>query len=114
MLDLTDEIVRASVAERLAALYAGRPVVVGPTILAGATGIVSWLRELGCPVLVVSTGNTLVAADTATGLFAKIDPCAALVRGQRLATVTAGLLRFVDRELGTDFGALEAAPDLRQ
>jgi len=60
------------------------------------------------------TGNTLVAADTATGLFAKIDPCAALVRGQRLATVTTGLLRFVDRELGTDFGALEAAPDLRR
>ena len=59
------------------------------------------------------TGNTLVAADTATGLFAKVDPCAALARGQRLATVTAGLLRLADRELGTGFGALEAAPDVR-
>lgn len=60
------------------------------------------------------TGNTLVAADAATGLFAKLDPCAVLVRGQRLATVNAGLFRFVDREFGTGFGALEAAPDVRR
>jgi hypothetical protein len=60
------------------------------------------------------TGSTLVAADTASGLFAKVDPCAALVRGQRLAPATAGLLRFADRELGAAFGAVEAAPEVRQ
>lgn len=59
------------------------------------------------------TCNTLSAADTPAGLFAKVDPCAALARGQRLAVVNAGLLRFVDRELGTAFGALDAAPDVR-
>ncbi|MCD4526317.1 hypothetical protein [Nocardioides sp. cx-173] len=60
------------------------------------------------------TGHTLVAADTVTGLFAKVDPCAALVRGQRLATVTAGLLRLMDREYGTGFGAVEPAPEVRR
>src|SRR5688500_18719935 len=57
MVDLTDDAVRAAVTERLAALYAGRPVVVGPTILAAATAVVTSLRGLGCPVLLVSTGH---------------------------------------------------------
>jgi hypothetical protein len=43
------------VVERLGRLYAGRPVVVGPGILAGFTGTVSFLRELGCEVLALST-----------------------------------------------------------
>jgi hypothetical protein len=59
------------------------------------------------------TGNTLIAADTPTGIFAKVDPCAALAPGRRLATVTEGLLRLVDREFATGFGAVEAAPDVR-
>ncbi len=59
------------------------------------------------------TGNTLVVADTPTGLFAKVDPCVALLPGQRLATVNVALLAFVDREYGSEFGELEAAPDLR-
>ncbi|GAA2148329.1 hypothetical protein GCM10009844_26640 [Nocardioides koreensis] len=61
----------------------------------------------------VETGNTLVVADTAAGFFAKVDPCVALAPGERLADLNVALLAFVDREYGSDFGALEAAPDLR-
>jgi hypothetical protein len=61
----------------------------------------------------LETGNTLVVADTPTGFFAKVDPCVALRPGQRLATVNAALLAFVDREYGSDFGGLEVAPDVR-
>jgi hypothetical protein len=60
------------------------------------------------------TGNTLAVADTPNGFFAKVDPCVALAPGDRLAAVNAALLAFVDREYGTDFGALEPAPDLRR
>ena len=60
------------------------------------------------------TGNTLVVADTAAGFFAKVDPCIALAPGERLADVNVALLAFLDREFGSDFGHLEAAPDLRR
>ena len=60
------------------------------------------------------TGNTLAVADTPNGFFAKVDPCVALAPGQRLAEVNAALLSFVDGEYGSEFGALEAAPDLRR
>lgn len=59
------------------------------------------------------TGNTLVAADTASGLFAKVEPCVALVPGQRLAPVNAALLDFVDRTYGTGLGPVGVAPDVR-
>lgn len=59
------------------------------------------------------TGNTLVVADTPNGFFAKVDPCVALTRGRRLAAVNVALLAFVDREYGSRFGLLEAAPDVR-
>jgi hypothetical protein len=59
------------------------------------------------------TGNMLAVADTPNGFFAKVDPCVALAPGQRLAAVNVALLAFVDREYGSDFGVLEAAPDLR-
>ena len=59
------------------------------------------------------TGNTLIVADTPSGFFAKVDPCVALVPGERLARVNVALLAFVDREFGSDFGPLEPAPDLR-
>ncbi|MGZ4448534.1 MAG: hypothetical protein ACXVW4_01965 [Nocardioides sp.] len=61
----------------------------------------------------VETGNTLVVADTPSGFFAKVDPCVALAPGDRLARVNVALLDFVDRAYGSDFGVLEAAPDLR-
>lgn len=61
----------------------------------------------------VETGNTLVAADTPTGFFAKVEPCVALSPGERLAEVNVALLAYVDAEYGSTFGPLEAAPDLR-
>lgn len=60
------------------------------------------------------TGDLLVAGDTAAGFFTKVEPCASLVRGTRLGDMTAGLMRFADREWGSDFGAVEAAPDVRR
>ena len=39
-------------------------------------------------------------ADTPTGFFAKIEPCAALAPGERLAPLNAALLAFLDREYG--------------
>ena len=59
------------------------------------------------------TGNVLHVGRTATGFFAKVDPCAALRPGERLARVSAGLLAFSDREYGSTFGAVEPAPDVR-
>ncbi|MCW2767153.1 MAG: hypothetical protein JWO11_3112 [Nocardioides sp.] len=56
-MDLTDDATRAAVTDRLGRLYAGRPVLLGPGILAGFTPLVAWLRELGCPVLVVSNAR---------------------------------------------------------
>lgn len=54
-LNLADAAVRAEVTARLGRLYAGRPVLVANGALAAATGPVRWLRDLGCPVLVVCT-----------------------------------------------------------
>jgi hypothetical protein len=54
---LTDRGVRAAATARLAGLYAGRPVVMGPGVLALWTEWAGWLRDLGCPTLVVSTGR---------------------------------------------------------
>ena len=59
------------------------------------------------------TGNTLVLADTPSGFFSKISPCAALAPGDRLAPVNAALLAYLDREYDAGFGPVEAAPDLR-
>ena len=57
MTDLCDPEVRSAVTHRLGELWAGRPVVFGPFVLAGATSHVEWFRDLGCPVLVVATGR---------------------------------------------------------
>jgi hypothetical protein len=59
------------------------------------------------------TGNTLVLADTPSGFFSKISPCAAIAPGDRLAPVNAALLAYLDREYDAGFGPVEAAPDLR-
>ena len=48
-----------------------------------------------------------------SGLFAKVDPCAAVVPGRRLAPVNAALLRLLDATYGTSFGPMEPAPDVR-
>ena len=52
---LADPAARAPVVERLGWLYEGRPVIVGPGILAGYTGVVTFLHDLGCDVLVLAT-----------------------------------------------------------
>ena len=48
---------RAELDDRLAALFAGRPVVLGPGVLALWARWTTWLAELGCPTLVVTTGR---------------------------------------------------------
>jgi hypothetical protein len=55
--DLADREVRDAVSARLGELYAGRPAILGPGILAGYPGVATWLQELGCPVLVVATAR---------------------------------------------------------
>lgn len=56
MTDLLDPAVRSAVADRIGEqLWGGRPVVVGPLVLAATPAYVGWFRELGCPVLVVAT-----------------------------------------------------------
>jgi hypothetical protein len=59
------------------------------------------------------TGNVFSIGATPSGLFAKVDPCTALVPGHRLAPVNAALLSYVDATYGTGFGAVEPAPDVR-
>jgi hypothetical protein len=55
MVDLTDHDQRDTVAVRLGEPFAGRPVILGPGVLAGFTRTVRWLNALGARVLVVST-----------------------------------------------------------
>ncbi|MEJ7793936.1 MAG: hypothetical protein WKF50_00145 [Nocardioides sp.] len=57
MVDLADHDVRGVVAARLGAPLAGRPVILGPGVLAGFTRPVRWLGALGCPVLVLATAR---------------------------------------------------------
>jgi hypothetical protein len=59
------------------------------------------------------SGNVLSLADTPTGFFARIQPCAALRPGDRLAPLNAALLDYLAREYGADLPPVEAAPDLR-
>jgi hypothetical protein len=63
---------------------------------------------------VAETGNTLSAADTPNGFFAKVDPCAALGPGQRMAEINLALVELLDRDHGAGFGALEAGADVRR
>ena len=56
-MDLSDADTRDAVTARLAERYAGRPVLMGPGVLAGYTSQVGWFRDLGCPVLVVATAR---------------------------------------------------------
>lgn len=56
-MDLTSPEVRAGLVGRLARLYAGRPVIIGPGVLAAHTSMVAELRGLGCRVLVLSSAR---------------------------------------------------------
>lgn len=59
------------------------------------------------------TGTVLVLANTASGFFAKLDPCSVLSVGDRLAPVNVALTAHLDQTFEAGFGALEAAPDVR-
>jgi hypothetical protein len=59
------------------------------------------------------TGNLFQVGASTSGLFARVDPCTAVVPGRRLAPVNAALLRFLDASYGTSFGPMEPAPDVR-
>jgi hypothetical protein len=61
----------------------------------------------------VETSNVLVMADTPSGLFAKVDPCAALYRGVRVARINLALYELLQRQYGVESGHLSIAPDLR-
>ncbi len=61
-----------------------------------------------------ATGDTVVVAATPTGFFATVDPCDSLRAGVRVSDLTAALMRLADRAWGSDFGALEAAPEVRR
>ena len=56
-MDLADPAARAEAVARLGELYAGRPVLIGPGVLAGQTPVVTMMRDLGCRTLVVSTAR---------------------------------------------------------
>jgi hypothetical protein len=59
------------------------------------------------------TGNLFAIGPTPSGLFAKVDPCSAVVPGQRLAPVSAALVAYVDATYGAGIGPVEPAPDVR-
>lgn len=50
---------------------------------------------------------------TNPGTFAKIEAASVLRKGDRLAPLNVALMQFLDAEFGSDFGAVEAAPDVR-
>src|SRR6476619_5321701 len=54
---LADAGIRDEVAARLGELFAGRPVLVGPGMLAAQTPVVGIMRDLGCRVLALSTAR---------------------------------------------------------
>ena len=74
-LDLTDADVRGALSDRLGELYAGRPALLGPGLLAAYPNVAAWLQHLGCPVLVVATA---LASVIPARRAARIDPAAAL------------------------------------
>ncbi len=58
----------------------------------------------------VETGNTLFAGDTPNGFFAKVDPCAALRRGERLAGINLALAELLDRDHGASSASWRPVP----
>ncbi len=93
---------------------AGQPVAIGQGVSLGTSDEYD-LHWDGTTLTKAQTktGNTLVLADTPSGFFSRISPCAALAPGDRLAPLNAALLAYLDREYDAGFGPVEAAPDLR-
>ena len=105
-----------SVVPLLDARRTGRPSVVGQGVSLGGplSHDLTWrdgrLRQAPDGR---ATGTTLVAADTPVGFFARLDPCALLSPGDRLAPLNVALATYLDETCSSGFGPLEAAPDLR-
>jgi len=95
---------------RPVALAAG--VALDPSLGGDTTRLLAWDGSR-FKLATEESGNTLAVADTPSGLFAKVDPCAALTPGGRMAPVNAALYDVLDRHFGTRFGTLTPAPDLR-
>jgi hypothetical protein len=57
-------------------------------------------------------GATVQVGPSAVGAFCRLKDDL-LSPGERLGPLNAALLRFLDDELGTGFGPVEAAPDVR-
>ena len=97
----------------------GQPVAVADGVVVGgedAYDVVVLPDDRGRPVLRRAereTGDRLVLSDTATGCFAKVDPCGSMRPGARLAPLNVALMEHLDREHGSDFGTLTAARDVR-
>jgi hypothetical protein len=93
---------------------AGRPVAIGQGVSLGTSDEydLDW-DGTTLTRAAQATGTTLVLADTPSGFFSMISPCAALDPGDRLAPINAALLALLDREYDAGFGPVEAAPDLR-
>lgn len=59
------------------------------------------------------TGLVLTIGPSAMGFYARIAPCTGLPPGERIGPLNVALMRFLDEEIGSDFGEVEAAPDVR-
>ena len=82
---LLDPAIRAEATTRLGELWAGRPVLLGPGVLAGWMPYVAWFRDLGCPVLVLATSRgagEVPTADDCTVVW--VDPPAAATLTEEL------------------------------
>ena len=93
----------------------GRPVALAKDAIAGdVTEALTWdgeRFEIAPPGR--ESDDVLVMAGTPSGLFAKVQPCAALGPGVRLSKVNLALYDLLRREFDLDLGDLSAAPDLR-
>ena len=91
----------------------GRPSAVGQGVGVGGSHNYPVAFDGSTLIRVDDGGSELVAADTPVGFFAKIDPCALLGAGDRLAPLNTALLAHLDAAFGTGFGDLQPAPDVR-
>lgn len=57
---------------------------------------------------------TLSVGPTSVGAFARLDAAAVVDAGDRIGPLNAALMRFLDAELGAEFGPVRAAPDVRR
>jgi len=81
MTDLADPEIRAALVTRLGRLYDGRPVVLGPGVLAGHTSTVAGLLGRGCRVLVLATtrgAGDIPRSDDCTVVDLDVAPAASV------------------------------------